>query len=148
MSIRSDEPHDHPPEVIDPGPRRYPPSMEQYLGLPIKRICHNAVVNQAGQNHCAHFVCHVMRWQQIPGAVRCNFLSHADTAGVHIRVDEVFNYAPDRGSWSPPEGELDDPCLVVATIASNVRHSVGQGPTIGQHARKHLGIYHRGRLWH
>jgi hypothetical protein len=138
------EPHDHPARVVAPGPLRYPPPMDWYDGLPITRICHNAIVNQAGYNHCAHFVCHVMRWNQITGALRCNFLSHHDTPGVHVRVNEIFNVAPNRALWGAGAA-LPDSCLIYATVPSNIH---GTPPIMGQNEHKHIGIHHMNKIWH
>ena len=142
------EPHDHAARVIEPGPRRYPPPLDAYLGLKIKRICHNELVTNPGAahfNHCAHFVCHVMRWNHIPGALKCSFLGHHDTPGVHVRVNEVFNYAPNRTLWVAGAA-VPDPCLIVATVAANV--IAGPQPSIGTHDRKHLGLHYQGKIWH
>jgi len=149
MAIQSSdelEPHDHAARVIEPGPLRYPPPMDRYLGLHINQVCRNAIVSAPGQNHCAHFVSHVMRWHHIPGAARCGFMSHSDSRpGVHIRVNEIFNVAPNRAAW-PAGAALPDPCLVYATIPSNVRP--GPPPTFGTHERKHIGLYYLGKIWH
>jgi len=117
------EPHDHAARVIEPGPRRYPPPLDAYLGLKIKRICHNELVTNPGAahfNHCAHFVCHVMRWNHIPGALKCSLW----VAGAAV----------------------PDPCLIVATVAANV--IAGPQPSIGTHDRKHLGLHYQGKIWH
>jgi hypothetical protein len=135
--------HDHASRAIEPGPRSYPPPMWKYDGLPIKRICHNAIVSAADQNHCAHFVCHVMRWNQIPGAAKCSYLSRHDTPGVHIRVNEIFNYVQNRAFWGG--GALPDTCLIYATISANIQ---GNPPTMGQNHRKHIGIHYQGKIWH
>jgi hypothetical protein len=150
MAVQTPEEfHDHPARAIEPGPLRFPPPMHRYLRQPITRICNNALAKSTTENHCAHFVCHVMRWNTIPGAATCNRMTFADrnNYGVHIRVNEVFNAAPNRHAW-PAGGKLSDPALVVATIASNVQHSSGFSPRIGEHSRKHIGIHYQGQIWH
>jgi hypothetical protein len=140
-----EEPHDHAARVIAPGPLRYPPPMDRYLGLHIKKLCQNAIVHpSSGANHCAHFVCHIMRWDHLPGAARCDYLALTDShPGVHIRVNEVFNVAPNRAAWAAG-ALLPDPCLAIATISSNVRPNT----TIGDNAHKHIGIHYQSKIWH
>jgi hypothetical protein len=74
--------HDHPTRAMTSGgtgPLYYPPAyLTIYLGVHIDTICNNAIVNAPHQNHCAHFVCHLMRWHQIPGAVKCSLMSATD----------------------------------------------------------------------
>jgi hypothetical protein len=139
------EDESYPGRPIQAGHLRVPPALHMYLNWPIDKICRNSIVHEHGQNHCAHFVCHVMGYNHIPGALKCTVRGMGGTNGVHIRVNEVFNYAPDRQMWRAGT-ELSEPRLVVATIAQNVHGA--QAPTVGQHRRKHIGIYTAGLIWH
>jgi hypothetical protein len=148
LSIPASYQHEgYPGRPIQAGPLRVPPAMQMYLGCSIDRICRNAIVHEHGQNHCAHFVCHVMGYNHLPGAVKCTVrdVHTPGTNGVHIRVNEVYNVAPNRWMW-PANGRLQEPCLVVATTAENVHNQ--QPPTIGMGRRKHIGLYTGGSIWH
>jgi hypothetical protein len=148
MAIVTAEPHDHPSRPIEAGPLHFPPPMSQYLGLHIKRFCSATITTDPAQNHCAHFVCHVMRYDcNIPGAVKCSLRTKEDSPGVYIRVDDVFNIAPDRRDWGPPDGELEQPCLVFVTVTTNVTQPKGQPPILGSHGTKHVGIFTEERIW-
>ena len=135
----------YPGRPVQAGPLRVPPTMHRYLGAPISQIRKNAIIHEPHQNHCAHFVCHIMAYDQIPGAAKCSVFSRSDYNGVHIRVNEVFNWAPSRQVWAI-HGELAEPSLVVATIAQNVNQD--DPPTVGENRRKHIGLYTGGLIWH
>src|SRR5256714_15215463 len=141
MSLSESFQHEsYPGRPIQAGPLRVPPAMHMYLGWPIDKICQNTIVHEHGQNHCAHFVCHVMAYSQIPGAVKCTVRGTNGGFAVHIRGNEVYTYAPRRQTWGAG-GRLQEPCLAVATVAQNVQQRPGLPPTVGEHQRKHIGLY-------
>src|SRR5262249_50443263 len=86
-----------------------------YLGKSIGEICGNNYAD-ANDNHCAHFVSHVMGYQF--GAT-CRMMAGGQQAAANIRVQEIFPQCGSVGAWaSRPEALA--PCLVFITNASNV----------------------------
>jgi hypothetical protein len=132
------------------GPLRYPPNdMVRYYGRHISTICQATIAKQPGYNHCAHFVCHVMHWNHLGGALKCDLTYKVGSTACCVRVNEVFNVAPDRGTWAAGE-ELDDNenLLIVATVRANVISHPDQPPMLGMHDQKPIGLLTRGRVWH
>jgi hypothetical protein len=136
----------YPGRPIQAGRLRVPPPMQIYLGAPIGKLCQNPIVSDLSQNHCCHFVSHVMNYEQVAGAMNCTL--RRSGPGVPIRVNELFNIAPNRGWWGPPDGDLEEPCLVFASVGSNVQQWPGQPPTMHDHPFKHVGIFTEGKIWH
>jgi hypothetical protein len=102
-----------------------------------------------GQNHCAHFVSHVL---DIEVGLRCGSMAWATRGrGVSLRVNEVFNYCTVRGRWDdagqvPAEVAGFNAFLMFATISDNI--ASGEGVlTMGSHHHKHVGIHRDGTVW-
>lgn len=91
-------------------------------------------------NHCAHFVSHVLGFRF--GELCVSEKWYGD-AGRTMRVDELFMWCSDRGFWASKPIELD-PCLIFATVKSNVVAPKIGPPTFGSAARKHVGIWTKG----
>lgn len=121
--------------------------LDEYVSKPITKICPLGFgkVGDA-HNHCAHFVGHVLTLNHdanvgltCAGMVSAGHKRKAE--GACIRVNEVFNRCTD----------LDEPdekgCLAYITISSNVKKEGGVY-VMGQHPRKHIGIYLGGYVWH
>ena len=79
-----------------------PPSLTEYLGKKIDQICPFSLGKDNSANHCAHFVSHVMEYDGF--AVTCKNKTSADKQmvgkGAAIRVDNIFNVAPEVRPWA------------------------------------------------
>ena len=125
-----------------------PPSLTDYLGKKIDQICPFSLGKDHSKNHCAHFVSHAMEYDQF--AVNCKNQTSADRQvagkGAAIRVDSIFNTAPEVGPWTDRPPTLTS-CLIFATISGNMRRH-GQSLAMGDHPKKHVGIFLDGVVWH
>lgn len=125
-----------------------PPSLTDYLGKKIDKICPFSPGKDHSRNHCAHFVSHIMGYEFAD--TTCKNLTIADKQmagkGVAIRVDDIFNVAPDVGPWTERPPGLTS-CLIIATISSNVSRS-GHRLKMGNKESKHIGIFIDGIVWH
>jgi hypothetical protein len=117
-----------------------PALLDALVGKSIGNICHNGFTN-ANDNHCAHFVSHVLGLQF---GVTCRMMGKPTQAGANLRVQEIFPRCPSVGSWASRPIVLIN-CLVFITRASNVDV---RGKTMTNVPRKHIGIYHSGWIWH
>ncbi len=107
-------------------------------GKHIREICGNGYTSD-DDNHCAHFVSHVMGFSF--GAT-CRTMTRGSAAAACIRVHELFAMCPAVGEWS---SLATTACLVFVTDRSNVdlrRKRMSNVP------RKHVGIYLSGTVWH
>lgn len=125
-----------------------PPPLAPYLGKTMGQICPFSIGKINTQNHCAHFVGHVMEYEAF--AETCKNYTAADKQipgkGAVIRVDDIFNSSPEKGSWNQRPLRLTS-CLIFATISSNINRS-GQQLTMLKSPRKHIGIFANGVVWH
>ena len=111
-----------------------------FLGKHIKDICPNKYVSDS-DNHCAHFVSHVMGYTF---GVTCRTMGQANGAGANIRVQEVFPKCPKVGTWAARPASLTK-CLVFITNPANVKLSE---KTLHNVPRKHIGIFCADLIWH
>lgn len=116
--------------------------LNAYLDKHISKICPNGYAANS-DNHCAHFVSHVLGYQF--GAT-CRTMSRGTGASANIRVHEVFARCHQVGPWD----DLPSPLfwgLVFITNASNVTVATR---TMRNVPRKHIGIFVGGqrRIWH
>jgi hypothetical protein len=115
--------------------------LDALLGQEITRICPVGYSNR-NDNHCAHFVSHVL-------GVRFGFLCSGmvgggRAAGATIRVHELFPHCGNVGNWdAKPAGLMS--CLIFITKASNVNLNA---KSIDNVPRKHVGIFVDGDIWH
>lgn len=125
-----------------------PPALTEYLGKKIDQICPFSLGKQASKNHCAHFVSHVMEYDGF--AVTCKNQTSADKLldgkGAAIRVDNIFNVAPEVGPWAGRSLSLRS-CLIFVTISGNIRRC-GHVLSMDDHEKKHVGIFLDGLVWH
>jgi hypothetical protein len=114
--------------------------LNEYLTQPISKICLNGYAN-ANDNHCAHFISHVLG---LKFGVTCLTMQGGTHAGANIRVQEVFARCPEVGRWADRPGHVGQ-CLVFVTDASNVDlvHKI-----MTNVPKKHVGIYVSGMIWH
>lgn len=124
-----------------------PPPLVSYLGKRIDAICPFSLGKKHDHNHCAQFVSHVMGYEF---AVTCKNLTAADKQraenGASIRVNEIFNIAPEVGSWAKRSPALTS-CLIFVTNSGNVQQ---RGPRLEMKdsEKKHIGIFLNGSVWH
>lgn len=122
-----------------------PPSLTDYLGKKIDQICPFSLGKDNSQNHCAHFVSHVMEYDGF--AVTCKNQTNADKLlpgkGAAIRVDEIFNVLSEAGSWTDRSLGLRS-CLIFATNSGNMKPN-GE---MNNGKKKHVGIFLDGVVWH
>lgn len=114
----------------------------------IRDICSNNFHDDT-QNHCAHFVCHVMSYSF--GFTCSAHVGAAGQRGVCIRVHELFPRCPAVGLWE------DDPTDASRLIFVTARNNVSlPNKTMANVPKKHVGIYlsaaaaneSEGRVWH
>jgi hypothetical protein len=109
-----------------------------YVGKNIGDICENKF-NDTNQNHCAHFVSHVLG---IKLAVLCGDLNFSTRhTGATIRCNELYNNLPSRGLWTS-KPTIPGPLLIFITSASAVKENIMQAVP-----QKHVGIYFSGPVY-
>ena len=107
-------------------------SLIMLLGKHIRDICPNGYVDNS-DNHCAHFVSHVLGYQF--GAT-CRMMQGGTGTAACIRVQEVMRHCLQVGNWN----DLPTPLfwgLVFITNAANVNTTTGMMVNV---PRKHVGI--------
>lgn len=135
--------------------------LETYRGRHILEICPNCFVTSSNrmkgailsgveakdENHCAHFVSHVL---QIRVGTLCSTAfwdSRGSVDGVTMRVDELFAACPSRGIISIGEKGIDSPkeaCLVFVASSKFVKD---EGQQLTQGPQKHVGIWFQDQVW-
>ncbi|MEO8126556.1 MAG: hypothetical protein ABJF23_04870 [Bryobacteraceae bacterium] len=108
-------------------------SLKALLGKHIRDICPNGYSSDS-DNHCAHFVSHVLGYQF--GAT-CRMMQGGTGTAACIRVQEVMLRCLQVGKWD----ELPTPLfwgLVFITRASNVNTKTKVMVNV---PRKHIGIF-------
>ena len=103
-----------------------------FLGKPIDDICGNGF-DDHGDNHCAHFVSHVLH---LTFGMTCKKLTLGSQAAANVRVQEIFPECPEVGNWPPPAGS--GPVLIFVTKATNVNLA---NKTMRNVPKKHIGIF-------
>lgn len=123
-------------------------TLNNSVGQSISEICSFSIANDSNQNHCAHYVSHMMGYE-LEGATCKNFTwndKQKDEKGATLRVDDVFAASPETGSHAKKP-----PCLttylIFVTLASNVQ-KVGNRLQMGNQPKKHIGIVVDGVVWH
>jgi hypothetical protein len=117
--------------------------LDGYLGKHISLIC-DVGFKADSDNHCAHFVCHVLGYHF--GLTCRAMVSGKGGTPASIRVQEVFPECGQVGNWSDLPGHVTEG-LVFITNAHNVHldHQV-----MDNVPRKHVGIFIAGaqKIWH
>jgi hypothetical protein len=118
-------------------------TLDGYLGKHISDICSVGYQNNA-DNHCAHFVCHVLSYQF--GLTCRTMVNGKGGTPASIRVQEVFPKCGQVGNWDDLPANVNQG-LVFITNARNVhldRKVMDNVP------RKHVGIFFGGmrQIWH
>lgn len=118
-----------------------------YVGKTIKDICPLGFGEIGDKdNHCAHFVSHVLRISNTLGiGTTCDRTTYdrkqknkGKSGGACIRVDEVYNNS--EVLKTPDENG----CLAYITLTTNI----DKDGKMGRQPRKHIGIYFQGSVWH
>jgi hypothetical protein len=115
-------------------------TLDGLLGKNIASICTVGYAN-ATDNHCAHFVSHVLGYQF---GFTCRGMVNGPGTPATIRVQELFPRCPSVGTWATRPPHLTH-CLVFITNASNVNLAAR---TMVNVPRKHVGIFVDGHIWH
>lgn len=83
-------------------------------------------------------------------AVNCKNQTFADKQhterGAAIRVDDIFNIAPEAGQWAQRPQSLTS-CLIFVTNSGNLG-KIGNRLRMKNGAKKHIGIFVDGMVWH
>ncbi|EPA93654.1 hypothetical protein [Pseudomonas sp. G5(2012)] len=107
------------------------------LGMSITDFCQNKFTHP-DDNHCAHFVCHVL---SLDVGYSCRTHTRGRHPGACIRVQELFTECPSVGNWgSQPPGM----CLVFVTDKTNVNLA---GHVMRNVPKKHVGIFSGGFIY-
>jgi hypothetical protein len=114
-------------------------TLDGLLGKNINVICLNNF-HQADENHCAHFVSHVL---EIPASFNCKEYKGGAKPGANIRVHEVFGLCPRVGTKA--QMDMGREQIVFVTLAANVNVATKTMINIPQ---KHMGIYSGGHVYH
>ncbi len=126
-------------------------NLEPYIGKSVVDFCGKYGSVGDSENHCAHFVSHVLQLR-IPGAALCSNVGGEESSwsyverrnGYCVRVNQVFNSCKNRARWN--DNSIPRvPFFVVATVPANIE---SEDPlTIGTMSRKHIGIYVGGMIY-
>lgn len=112
--------------------------LSETLNKTISDFCKNNF-NGAAENHCAHFVCHVL---ELDAGYDCKTHKNGNHPGAGIRVQELFAECPQVGDLnSAPPGMK----IVFVTDKANVdlaAHTMRNVP------KKHVGIFSDGQIYH
>ncbi len=99
------------------------------------------------QNHCAHFVSHMMGYES--SGPTCKNFTWADkqqpAKGATIRVDDIFKQCTKTGLLSVKPAVITE-CLVFVTLTSNVK-KIGAKLVMKNNPKKHIGILSQGKIW-
>jgi hypothetical protein len=107
--------------------------LDSYLGKHIDEICPAKYV---AENHCAHFVGHVLD-------LRIGYQCTA-TPGVSVKVQKIFEACPSGAELHNCQGSYPTGLLFV-TQEGNVNL---QSMTMANVPKKHIGIVCGGKVWH
>lgn len=125
-----------------------PANLSESLDKSISDICSFSIAKDSKQNHCAHYVSHMMSYE-LKGATCKNFTwddKQKEDSGATLRVDDIFASSPETGLYNKKPSCLTE-CLVFVTLASNVK-KVGNRLQMGNQPKKHIGILKDGIVWH
>ncbi|WP_370053689.1 hypothetical protein [Neptunomonas sp.] len=128
-----------------------PTNLDTLVGDHISTLCPHSIAKEDSENHCAHFVSHIMGYNV--GVASCKNKTWADkkmasTEGATIRVDDLFNssLAGLKGDWDSKPKSLTE-CLIYVTQESNITRNA-TSLRMGDGRKKHVGIYTNGRVYH
>lgn len=126
---------------------KVPANLSASLGKNISGLCPFSIAQDRSQNHCAHYVSHMMGYE-LPGPT-CKNATWNDKQkagkGATIRVNDLFNACQSTGLLSNKPVTLSE-CLVFVTLNTNVSKA-GQRLKMNTHPKKHVGILFQGKVW-
>jgi hypothetical protein len=112
--------------------------LSETLNKTIADLCRNRFTG-AAENHCAHFVCHVL---ELDSGYDCKTHKNGSHPGACLRVQELFPECTQVGHWNnAPEGMK----VVFVTDKSNVNLTAH---TMRNVRKKHVGIFSDGHVYH
>lgn len=124
--------------------------LDNHVGKHISKLCNSSLAKINSQNHCAHFVSHALEVHK-KGTADCKTFTYNDkhnpaVKSSFIRVNEIFNNCKKRGKWD--QAPISNSYLLIyATRESNI-DTRKTPPVMQNHPVKHIGIYHKGYVWH
>lgn len=124
-----------------------PTDLTRSLGIHISKICPFSIANNNLENHCAHYVSHILGYQ-FPGAT-CKNATWADKQsvgqGATIRVNDLFNSILVTDKLANKPAVLTE-CLIFVTLGTNMK-TIANRLMMGTHPKKHVGILYNGNIW-
>ncbi len=126
---------------------KVPTDIGRSLNKKIDALCPFSIGKNSSQNHCAHYVSHIMGYEF--AGPTCKNFTWADkqqaAKGATIRVDDLFKRSPEVGLLANKPAAMTE-CLIFVTLDSNI-NTVGNKLTMGNHPRKHIGVFTQGKVW-
>ncbi len=126
---------------------KIPTDIKKNLGMNIGKICQFSIAKNNSENHCAHYVSHIMGYE-LAGAT-CKNATWGDKQkppkGATIRVNDLFSASPVTDLFVNKPAALTE-CLIFVTLSSNLK-KVGCTLEMGTHPKKHVGILVEGKVW-
>ena len=114
--------------------------LQRYEELHISSICTAVGFVDDAQNHCAHFVNHVLGYD---APFNCGQLFGKPGAAANIRVHETFAACPRVGRFDDhPVGTSFLAFVTQSTAVDLASHTMENIP------KKHIGIFCEGEIWH
>lgn len=113
--------------------------IDKTVGLNVSQFCQN--YSTQNENHCAHFVCHLLGLGF--GYTCVSFKGNHGSPAANIRVHELFRQCVQVGPWGQQTGP---DCFIFVTKANQrINYRTKTFPNINQ---KHVGIYRGGWVYH
>ena len=120
--------------------------LDSYVGKKVEEFCNNFGQTGDSQNHCAHFVSHVLGFRIGQLCNSMNFETRKDVdSGRTIRVNDLFNNCSERGYWNDKPKDLDC-CLIFSALKTQLKNE-NDLLVLSTHPKKHVGIYLRGNVY-
>lgn len=126
---------------------KIPTDIGRSLNKSIDVLCPFSIGKNRSQNHCAHYVSHIMGYEF--AGPTCKNFTWADkqkpAKGATIRVDDLFKLSLNVDLLANKPTTLTE-CLIFVTLDSNVK-KISNKLVMGNHPRKHIGILYQGNVW-
>ena len=126
---------------------KVPADIVRSLNKGISALCPFSIGKNSSQNHCAHYVSHIMGYEF--SGPTCKNFTWADkqkpAKGATIRVDDIFKKCTTVDLLSIKPAAITE-CLIFVTLDSNIK-KIGNKFVMGNHPRKHIGILSQGKVW-
>ena len=116
-------------------------TLDTYVNTHISGIC-GCSFHSDNENHCAHFVCHMLEYRFGLTCYGMTKKGSADQAA-NIRVQEVFPRCVSVGKWADKPASLKKGLIFIAK-PGNVHLNT---KTIDNVPRKHIGIFIEADIW-